>query len=85
MNRRDIYMKTKVEVGQYWERPNGGPVVKVIMMITDPPEDEPRKAGTIQLKRMDTGFVFWSHELDLRIKCIPIADKDVPLVLLGGY
>jgi len=75
---------SSIKVGQYW-RTEGGVVVKVIKVINDPPASEPRKAGTIQLKRMDTGFVFWNHVIDLKIKASLVPEKDVPLVLLGGY
>ena len=75
----------KVEPGQYWRTRTGGVVVKVLIVIDDPPEDEPRCRDTIQLMRVDNGFVFWNHVIDLKIKASLVPAKDVPLVLLGGY
>lgn len=74
----------KVKAGQYWKGPTG-PVIQVLTVVKDAPEDEPRKAGTVQVKRLDTGFVFWTYWLDLEMKMLPVSEKDLPLVLLGGY
>jgi len=76
-------MATQVAVGQYWKSAFGV-IIKVLTLVEDPPEDDLRKAGNIQLQRVDNGYRFWDHEVDLRIKCVLIPESDVPLVLLGG-
>lgn len=72
-----------IEKGQHWKGPKDGILLKVLLVIDAPPYDEPRKAGTVQVKRMDTGFVFWTHYLDLKTKCSLVAEADLPLLLLA--